>query len=139
MKLKAIVGATTAALVLASIALGAPPSGKGKPPTTGAGCKPSIAVILTGTLTANGAAAPSTLMLTVKGGNRFARAYKKATQPVSVAITTSTKVNRRGDHNPADLKMGDRVNIQARACMGELKSTTLPALTATRVTAHPST
>lgn len=139
MKLKAVVGAAAVALVLSSLAVAAPPSGKGKPPTTGAGCKPSVAVILTGKLAADGAAAPSSLSVTVTGGNRFAKAYKSPTsQPVSVAITSSTKINRQGDHNPADLKMGDRVNIQARACMADLKSATPPALTATRVTAHAS-
>lgn len=138
MKLKALIGVAAAALVVASIAVAAPPSGKGKPPTTGAGCKPNVSVILTGKLAADGTAAPSNLSVTVAGGNRWARAYKAGTQPVSVAITTSTKVNRQGDHNAADLKSGDRVNIQARACMADLKSTTLPVLTAVRVTAHPS-
>ncbi len=136
MKLKAVVGAAAAALVVSSIAVAAPPSGKGKPPTAGAGCKPSVAVILTGKLAADGAAAPSSLSVTVTGGNRFAKAYKGGTLPVSVAITTSTKINRQGDHNPADLKLGDRVNIRARACVADLKSATPPALTATRVTAH---
>ena len=140
MKLKAIVGAAAVALLVSSIAVAAPPSGKGKPPTTGAGCKPSVAVILTGKLAADGAAAPSSLSVTVTGGNRFAKTYKNpGSQPVPVAITSSTRINRQGDHNPADLKMGDRVNILARACMADLKSTTPPALTATRVTAHPST
>ena len=138
MKLKAIVGAAAVALVLSSIAVAAPPSGKGKPPTKGAGCKPSVAVLLTGKLAADGAAAPSSLSVTVTGGNRFAKAYKNGTLPVPVAITSSTKVSRQGDHDPADLKMGDRVNILARACMADLKSATPPALTAIRVTAHPS-
>ena len=45
------------ALLAASAAVAAPPPGKGKP-TTGPGCKPAVAVILTGTLAADGAAAP---------------------------------------------------------------------------------
>lgn len=138
MKLKALIGIAGAALVLSSIAVAAPPAGKGKPPKSGAGCKPSVAVILTGKLAADGAAAPSSLSVTVTGGNRFARAYKTGTQPVSVAITASTKVNRQGDHNAADLKMGDRVNIQARSCKADLAGGATPALTATRVVAHPS-
>jgi hypothetical protein len=137
MKLKAIVGAIAAALMVSSIAFAAPPSGKGKPPTTGAGCKPSVAVILTGKLVADGAAAPSSLSVTVTGGNRWGHAFKKGTQPVSVAITTSTKVNRSGDHKAADLKMGDRVYIEARGCMADLKAG-LPALVAMRVVAHAS-
>src|SRR5215472_17426440 len=125
-----------AALSVTSIAIAAPPSGK-KPPKTGAGCKPNVSVILTGKLAADGAAAPSSLSVTVTGGNHWAKAYKAGTQPVSVAITTSTKVNRQGDHNAADLKSGDRVNIRARSCAADLANGATPALTATRVVAHP--
>ena len=35
----------------ASSALAAPPADKGKKPTTGAGCKPKVTVVLKGTLT----------------------------------------------------------------------------------------
>lgn len=138
MKLKTLIGVAAAALALTSIAIAAPPSDKGKPPKTGAGCKPNVSVILTGKLAADGAAAPSSLSVTVTGGNRFARAYKKATQPVSIALTTSTKVNRQGDHNAADLKSGDRVNIRARSCAADLANGATPALTAVRVVAHPA-
>jgi hypothetical protein len=93
---------------------------------------------LTGKLAADGTAAPSNLSVTVTGGNHFAEAYKSGTQPVSIAVTASTKVNRRGDHNAADLKSGDRVNIHARACAADLANGATPALTATRVVAHPS-
>ena len=136
MKLRVLIGAAVAGLVLSSVALAGQPPGKGKP-TTGAGCKPAVAVVLTGTLAANGAAAPSALSVTVKGGNQFAAAYRKATIPVPVAITTSTKINRQGDHNPADLKSGDRVNIRASVCKADVANGATPALTATRVTAHP--
>jgi hypothetical protein len=136
MKLKTLIGVAAAALVVTSIAIAAP-AGK-KPPKTGTGCKPMVSVVLTGKLAADGAAAPSSLSVTVTGGNRHARAYKKATQPVSVAITTSTKVNRAGDHKAADLKSGDRVNITARSCAADLANGATPALTATRVVAHPS-
>jgi hypothetical protein len=138
MKLRTLVAVMVLAAVTASAALAAAPSGKGKPPTTGPGCKPAVAVILTGTLAANGAAAPSTLSVTVTGGNHFAAAYKKATQPVSVSITSTTRINRQGDHNPADLKSGDRVNVHARTCEADLANGATPALTATRVTAHPA-
>jgi hypothetical protein len=136
MKLRSLIAVTALAAVTASAALAAPPAGKGKPPTTGPGCKPAVAVVLKGTLAANGAAAPSALSVTVTGGNRFAAAYKKATQPVSISITSTTKINRQGDHNPADLKSGDRVNIQARSCKADLANNAMPALTATRVSAH---
>ena len=138
MKLRTLFAALAAAAVAAAAATAAPPPGKGKPPTTGAGCKPAAAVILTGTLTSNGAAAPFTLSANVTHGNHFAAAYVKATQPVSISVTTTTKISRQGDHNPADLKTGDRINIQARACKADLANSATPTLTATRVTAHPS-
>lgn len=124
------------AFVAAAVAAGA--SAKGKPPVSGTNCRPNITVILTGTLTANGAAAPSTLSVNVTGGNHFAAAYKKATQPISVGITTSTAINRQGDHNPADLVSGDKINIRARACRADLANGATSALTATRVTANPA-
>jgi hypothetical protein len=137
MKLRtlALVGAMAA--LAASSALAAPPPGKGKP-TTGAGCRPAVSVILRGTLAASGAAAPFTLSVTATGGNHFAHAYVKGTQPVSVSVTTETRVNRQGDTNPADLKSGDLVNIQARVCKADLANGATPALTAFRVTAHPA-
>ena len=80
--------------------------------------------------------APSSLSVTVKGGNHFAAAYKKAAQPVAVAVTAQTKVRRQGKTSPADLKTGDLVNVQARACKADLAHDATPALTAVRVTAH---
>ena len=138
MKVKALTLGTTLALLGASVAVAAPPAGKGKPPTTGAGCKPSVAVVLKGTLAGNGAVAPSSLSVTVSGGNHFATAFKKAAQPFSIQITTSTKVSRQGDRNPADLKSGDKVNIRAKACKADLANGATPSLTASRVDAHPA-
>lgn len=136
MKLKSLGLALTIALIGTSVAVAAPPTGKGKPPTTGSGCKPMISVILKGTLTADAGTAPTSLSVSVTGGNHFAAAWKK--QTVSVALTSSTKVNRQGDKNPADLKSGDSVNIQARSCKADLANNAMPSLTATRVTAHPA-
>ena len=69
---------------------------------------------------------------------RFALAYKNGTQPITVTITTATKINRQGDHNALHLKTGDRVNIQARTCKADLANGATPPLTASRVTAHPA-
>ena len=138
MKLKALVVAGALALLGASVAIAAPPAGKGKPPTTGAGCKPMISVILRGTLAADAGSAPTALSVNVTGGNHFAAVWKNK-QGVSVALGASTKVNRQGDTNAADLKSGDRVNIHARSCKADLANSATPALTATRVTAHAAT
>jgi hypothetical protein len=72
----------------------------------------------------------------VTGGSHFAAVWKN--KSVSVALTSATKVNRRGDRNAADLKSGDKVNIHARACKADLANNGSPSLTATRVTAHPA-
>jgi len=125
------------ALVAASAAVAAPPPGKGKP-TTGPGCKPAVAVILKGTLAAGGAAAPFSLLVTVTGGNHASKPYKAGAQPVSISVTITTKISRQGDHNPADLKTGDVVNVHAWACKADLANGATPALTAKRVTAHPA-
>jgi hypothetical protein len=134
MKLKVVALAVGVSAVAASAASGAPPTGKGKPPATGAGCKPMVSVILTGTLAADAGPAPTSLSVNVTAGNHFAKAWKK--QAASVALASSTKVNRAGDTNPADLKSGDRVNIRARSCKADLVNNAMPALTAVRVTAH---
>jgi hypothetical protein len=114
-------------------------SHKGKPATGDPTCRrPLVAVILRGTLTADGAAAPTTLSVNVTGGNRWGRAYKLATQPVPVDVTSTTRINRKGDHDPSHLLNTDRVNIQARVCKALLKDGGAPALTARRVVAHPA-
>jgi hypothetical protein len=127
------VTALLAAVLTAVVAVSAP--AKGKPPTTGATCKPDISVILKGKLAADAGAAPTALSVTVTGGDKFAHAYKAGTQPVSIAVTNATKVHRGSATAWSALKSGDRVNIQARACKADLEAGKTPPLTATRVTA----
>jgi hypothetical protein len=136
MKVKAFISWALISAVAASAAFAAPPPGKGKPAATGEGCKPRISVILKGTLAGGGGTAPFALPVNVTGGNHFAAAFTKATQPVSVQVDTATKINRQGDKNAADLKSGDVVNIRARVCKGDLADGAAPSLTAVRVTAH---
>jgi hypothetical protein len=139
MKLMTTVAAVALTAAAASSALAAPPTGKGnKPPASGQDCKPAVAVILRGPLTANGSAAPFTLSLTVKSGNHIAQAYVKASQPVPISVTAQTKINRQGDKNPADLKSTDVAMVQAKVCKADLANGATPTLTATRVTAHPA-
>ena len=52
MKTKVVLAALAVAGLGVSSALAAPPPGKGKPSTTGAGCKPRVTVVLKGTLAA---------------------------------------------------------------------------------------
>jgi hypothetical protein len=127
---------TALALLAASAAVAAPPAGKGKHPATGAGCKPAVAVILRGSLAADAGTSPTSVSVNVTGGNHFATAFKS--KSISVALATSTKINRQGDHNAANLKSGDKVNIRARSCKADLANNAMPSLTATRINARPA-
>jgi len=127
-----------AALLGASAAVAAPPAGKGKPPTTGEGCKPKVTVVLKGTLTATPGPAGTSLSVEAKRANRHGRAYVQATQPTSVLVDEDTKVRRRGAKTLGALLSGDRVLVQARACKADLAEGATPQLTATRGVAHPA-
>jgi len=134
MKLKvALAGLAVAGLVVSS-AVAAPPADKSKPLATGTGCKPQITVVLRGTLA--GAPGASSISVQVTSGNRWGRAYVKATQPITVGVDTKTKVRRQGQKKITDLKDADRVLIQARVCKADLAGGAVPALTATKVIAH---
>jgi hypothetical protein len=119
-------------VLTASSAVAAPPAGKGKPPTTGEGCKPKVTVVLKGTLTG----AP--VSVDVTRSNRWGRAYVEGTASISVAVTADTKVRRKGKALIGDLVVGDRVLVQARVCKADLAEGAMPALTAVRVVAHPA-
>jgi hypothetical protein len=125
-----LVGLAVAGLAVSS-AVAAPPEGKGKP-RTGEGCKPKVSVVLKGTLTG----AP--LSVDVTSSNRWGRAYVAGTASTSIAVDANTKVRRQGKKAITDLVVGDRVLVQARVCKDELKDSAMPALTATKVIAHPA-
>jgi hypothetical protein len=130
MRLRLLLVGLTAAMLSVSAAVAAPPPGKGKP-TTGAGCKPKVTVVLKGTLFA----AP--LSVTVTSGNRWGRAYVTAGSAV-VTVTTDTKVRRQGKKAITDLALNDRVLVQAKVCKADLANGATPNLTAVRVVAHPA-
>lgn len=134
MKIRTLLAALAVAALGVSAAVAAPPPGKGKPPTTGVGCKPKVTVVLKGTL----AAPPGALSIsvTVTSANRHGRAYVTAVQPTTVLVTTDTKIRGQGKKALADLLSGDRVLVQARTCKADLANGATPALTATRVVAH---
>jgi hypothetical protein len=132
-KLKIFIAGLLVAGVGASAAVAAPPAGKGKPPATGATCKPKITVVLKGTVTS---ASAGSLSMSVTSGNRWARAYVTA-GAASVTMDANTKVRRNGKKTASDLMSGDRVLVQARVCKAELDANATPGLTAVRVVAHP--
>lgn len=132
MKIKLLVVGLAAAGLVVSSAVAAPPADKGKPPTTGTGCKPKITVVLKGMLTG----AP--LSVDVTSSNRWGRAYVPGTASTSIAVDPNTKVRRQGKKAITDLVVGDRVLVQARVCKADLAESAVPALTATKVIAHPA-
>jgi hypothetical protein len=138
MRTKLLLATALAAATAVAAATAAPPPGKGKPPATGTGCKPRVSVVLKGALAAEPGAAPAALSVTVRSSNRHGRAYVAAAQPRSIAVTAETKVRRRGQKTLAALEAGDRVLVQSRVCKADLANSATPALTATRVIAHPA-
>ncbi len=135
MKLRILLVAALSAGLAASAAVASPPPGKGKPSTTGEGCKPKVTVVLKGTVTA---ASTSSLSMDVTRSNRWGRAYVTTTATVSVD-GEKTKVRRKGNKTPAEgLVNGDRVLVQARVCKADLAEGATPDLTAARIVAHPA-
>jgi hypothetical protein len=133
MKFRVLLVGIAAAMLSVSAAVAAPPDGKGKPPTTGEGCKPKVTVVLKGTLTG----AP--LSVDVTSANRWGRAYVPGTASTSIAVDpNTTKVRRQGKALITDLVVGDRVLVQARVCKADLADDVMPSLTAVRVVAHPA-
>ena len=132
MKFKMLLVGLAAAMLSVSAAIAAPPAGKGKPPTTGAGCKPKVMVVLKGKLTG----AP--LSVDVTSANRWGRAYVEGTASTSITVDPSTKIRRKGKAEIGDLKVGDRVLVQAKVCKADLKDNAKPPLTARMVIAHPA-
>jgi hypothetical protein len=128
--MKTLFTAACVALVAAAVATAAPPPKKTDTTST-TPCRANVAVILTGKLAADGTA--TALSVTVTGGNAAGKAYKALTQPLSVAVDTKTKVVRNGASKAENLKSGDKVNIQAKAC----KKATPGSVTATKVVARP--
>ena len=139
MRAKAVLATLFVVCVAVSSAVAAPPPGKGKPPTTGQGCKPNVTVVLKGSLAATPGATATSLSVTVKSANRHGRAYVTATPPTTVLVDEDTKVRRRGKKTLADLLAGDRVLVQAKVCKADLAQGATPPLTAKRVVAHPAT
>jgi hypothetical protein len=100
-----------------------------------------VTVVLHGTVaTAPGATPvlPFSLMVNVKTANNHGQAFVKATQPVTIIVTSTTKVSRQGAKSLASLLAGDKVTVQARTCKADLAAGATPALTANMVSAHPA-
>ena len=137
MSVKLLLAGAVVAAVAVTSATAAPPAGKGKP-ATGAGCRPRMAVVLKGTLAGTPGASATSISVNVTSGNRWGRAYVGASQPRSIGVDTSTMVRRQGAKTLGALVSGDRVLVQARVCKADLAHDATPALTASKVIAHPA-
>jgi hypothetical protein len=134
MRLKLLALALVVSLVAVSAALG-----KGKPPTTGADCRPAVKVVLNGILApdvdpANGDAS---FVLTVKRSNKHGRAYRQAGS-ATIMIDGKTRLSRQGAHNLGALAPNDRVSVKAKVCKADLAHGATPDLTARKIDAHPA-
>jgi len=125
MRFKLLIVALVAALVAVSAA-----SGKGKPPKTGAGCKPAVKVVLAGVLApdVDPADGDASFVMLVKQSNRFGRAYKQAGS-ATINVDPKTKVRRQGAHNLGALAPNDRVHVSAKVCKADLAGGAMPDLT----------
>lgn len=117
-------------------ALAAAPPGKGKPPTQGVGCRPAVTVVLKGTLASAPGASGTSFSLNVTLTNGQGKAFNASV--VTITIDPKTKVRRNGAKDQASLVVGDRALVQARTCKADLASGAKPALTASRIIAHPA-
>jgi hypothetical protein len=151
MKLRILVVALVTALVGASIAFAHGNPGKGKPVTrpgkpakpTGPNCRPSVMVVLKGTLASDPAAGDTKFELNVLKANRHGRAYVSAGQPITLDVDASTKVRRKASGSAPtktleSLASADRVHVAAKACKADLRGGGTPDLTARHVQAKPA-
>jgi hypothetical protein len=139
MRLKILVLALVASLVVVSAAVAKDHPGKGHKPKTGQGCKPSVTVMLSGTLAAD--ADPqdgdTSFVLTVQRSNRHGRAYKQA-GTATILVGAKTRVRRQGAKTLGALAPNDRVHVTGKACKADLKDGGMPDLNARQIGAHPA-
>src|SRR5262249_54282097 len=99
-------------------------------------CKPQITVVLHGTVAVAPGASPTLpfgLQVAVKSANAHGQAYVKATQPVTITVTSSARIVNQGQASLSSLLVGDQVTVQARSCKADLANGATPALTARMV------
>jgi len=139
MRLKLLVVTLLTALVAVSAAMAKDHPGKGPKPKTGAGCRPTVTVMLAGTLGADvdPQDGDTSFVLTVLRSNKHGRAYKQAGS-ATINVDAKTRVRREGAKNLGALAPNDRVHVKAKVCKADLKDGATPDLTARKIGAHPA-
>jgi hypothetical protein len=125
--------------LIASLAVVSAAAGKGKPSSSGQGCKPAVKVMLAGVLAADvdPADGDTSFTMVVKRSNRFGRAWKQAGS-ATINVDQKTKIRRKGAHNLGALAPNDRLLVTAKACKADLANGGMPDLTARKIAAHPA-
>ena len=101
-----------------------------RPPTTGAGCRPQVTLIVRGTTT--GDAGSSSLPLNVTGGNHFAKLLfaNNTSTALTVNTSASTKLTTKSGATTtlSAIGNGSKVLAQYRVCKADLKGATKDTL-----------
>jgi hypothetical protein len=112
-----------------TITVAAPTGTGGKPPTSGPGCRPSVAYILAGTLISVGG---DSFLMNVLTANEHGQPFVGGQS--TIMVDDATKIVRDGHATLTDLLPGDLLNVQVRDCKSAGADATLLAR---RVVAHP--
>ena len=126
-------------VLVAALAVVSGAAGKGKPPKSGAGCKPAVKVVLKGVLAADvdPADGDTSFTMVVKRSNRFGRAWRLAGS-ATINVDQNTRIRRKGANNLGALAPNDRLLVSAKACKADLANGGMPDLTARKIAAHPA-
>ena len=143
MRIKALLLALLAAGLAVSVAVAAPPPGKGnKHPKSGEGCKPEVSLVLRGIVTSDPEGVDAAFTMSVTGANRHGQNW--VTNPATMAtikVNADSKIKRRGPQTSlAPIEQNDRALAVYRVCKADLPIDPgeLAALVAKRVRAHPA-
>jgi hypothetical protein len=117
-------------------ATAAPTKGKPTGPKPCHG-KAKVMVVLRGTLANDPATGETSFQMNVTSSNRWGRGYKKATQPLTVNVSDSTRYVKSGGASTLDaLAQNDKVVVKSKMSRCDLRDAdpaAMPALTARQV------
>ena len=99
--------------------------------------KAKVMVVLKGTLANDPATGDTSFQMNVTSSNRWGRGYKKATQPLTVNVSDSTRYVKSGGASTLDaLAQNDKVVVKSKMARCDLRDAdpaAMPALSARQV------